>query len=532
MFGGSLYEEVLLSVLFFGLFAVLAACSGDDDTNSDGTEVAADETNTDATLNIAYSTNLQTLDPHLTTNQSTRDVSRQIFEQLLTLNEQYEVVPSLAESYEVSEDGLTYTFHLREGVRFHNGEEMLAEDEVASMEKWMETSTQGKANLADSEFVEVDDYTVELHTNQASLIIPYVLADTAPFPAIVPKESVESAGETGLEDYIGTGPFQLEEWTTDQYLHLTRFEDYQSRDEEPSGLSGKKEALVRDIYFRIVPDPSTRVAGVATGEYDIAMDIPLDNADQVEAEDGVEAYYSDGGISTYVYNNQSGPFADIKLREAFNTAFNAEEAMTAAYSNSNFFELDSGLALPDQVNWHSTAGDELYSQADIEATADLVEESDYNGEEVTILSTRDYPDHYSLAIVAQQVLEAIGVNAVLDIYDWPTVQEIRTEPDGFDIFPMTFAVRPTLHQLPFLDSKAAYPGWTDSEKIDQLLDEITKQSSFEDAFPYVEELQQEVWDYLPVTKIGNQQDLIAISSDVSGYTDLIGPILWNVSKSE
>lgn len=529
--GVNILRKILYSILLLSII-ILAACSGDNTDSSGDTNVDTGEGNPDATLNIAYSTNLQTLDPHLTTNQSTRDVSRQIFEQLLTLNENYEVVPSLAKDYDVSEDGLTYTFHLREGVQFHNGEELQADDVVASMEKWMETSTQGKANLDGAEFIEVDPYTVELHINQASLIIPYVLADTAPFPAIAPKESVESADETGLTEFIGTGPFKLEEWTVDQFIHLTRFDDYQTRDEETDGLSGKKEALVKDVYFRIVSDPSTRVAGISTGEYDIAMDIPLDSAEQIESTDGVEAFYSDGGTSTYVFNNQSGAFADLKLRQAFNIGLNAEETMTAAYTNDNFYSLDGGLALPDQVNWHSESGNENYNQGDLEQAKQLVEESDYDGEEITILSTRDYPDHYNLAVVAQQVMEAIGINAKLDIYDWPTVQEIRTEPANFDIFPMTFAVRPTLHQLPFLDSKAEYPGWTNSEEIDRLLIEITEQSSFEDARPLVDELQQEVWDYLPVAKVGNQQDLVAISDKVSGYSDLIGPILWNVSKSE
>ncbi|WP_241558996.1 ABC transporter substrate-binding protein [Oceanobacillus halophilus] len=529
-------RKFLISFLFLSLIFALVACGGEEESSdaegsseSQGGEASV---SVDASLNVAYPTNLQTLDPHLTTNQSTRDVSRQIYEQLLTLNENYEVVPSLAESYEVSEDGLVYTFHLREGVTFHNGEEMQAEDVVASMEKWMETSTQGKANLTGAEFVEVDPYTVELHIDQASLIIPYVLADTAPFPAIVPKESVESAVETGLTEYIGTGPFQLEEWNVDQYIHLTRFDEYQSREEESSGLAGKKEALVKDIYFRIVTDPSTRVAGVSTGEYDIAMDIPLDSAEQLSSSAGVDPVYSDGGISTYVFNNKAGAFADAALRQAFNTALNAQEAMTAAYTNEEFFKLDSGLALPSQVNWHSEAGRENYNQGDIEKAKQLVEESSYSGEELTILTTKDYQDHYNLAVVAQQVLEAIGVKAKLDVYDWPTFQEIRTEPTNYDMFAMTFAVRPTLHQYPFLDSKAEYPGWTDSEEIDHLLDEITEQKNFEDAKPLVDELQQVVWDYLPVAKVGNQQDLVAVSDKVKGYTDLIGPIFWNVSKSE
>ncbi len=521
----------LISLLVLSALLLLTACGNNEDSKS-GSDSKEATINKDAELNIAYPTNLQTLDPHLTTNQSTRDVARQIFEQLLTLDENYEVVPMLAESYDVSTDGLTYTFKLRQGVKFHNGEEMQADDVVASMEKWMKTSTQGKANLSGAQFVEVDPYTVELHIDKPSLIVPFVLADAAPFPAIVPKESVEGAGDTGLTEYIGTGPFKLEEWKVDQHIHLTRFDEYAAREDESSGLGGKKEALVKDVYFHIVTDESTRVSGVTTGQYDIAFEVPFDSADQIESTDGVTNVFDEGGIATYVFNKKSGPFSDLKLREAFNTALNAEEAMIAAYSDDRFFTLDSGLALPNQINWHSDAAKENYNIGDIEKAKKLVEESSYNGEEVVILATKDYTDQYNLAVVAQQVLESIGIKAKLDVYDWPTVQERRVDANNFDMFAMTFAVRPTIHQNPFLDSKAEYPGWTNSEKIDQLLVDIKSASSFEDAKPLIDELQTEVWNYLPVAKVGNIQDLVAVSDDVKGYKNLIGPILWNVSKSE
>lgn len=518
-------------ILFVFTLFLLAACSNNEPSNSSG-NTSEKNANKEAQLNIAYPTNLQTLDPHLTTNTSTRDVSRQVFEQLLTLNENYEVVPSLAESYKVSEDGLTYTFQLREDVKFHNGDVMEADDVVASMEKWMETSTQGKANLNGAKFIEVDPLTVELHIDKPSLIIPHVLADTAPFPAIVPKESVEATDESGLTEYIGTGPFKLEEWKVDQYIHLTSYDEYSTREEESNGLGGKKEALVKDLYFHIVTDPSTRVAGVTTGQYDIAFEVPFDNAQQIEATEGVQAVFNDGGISTYVFNNEAGPFSDVKLRQAFNTAIDAEDLLIATYSDEKFFSLDSSLALPNQVDWHSAAGAEYYNQADVEKAKKLVEESSYDGEELVILTTKDYPAQYNLAVVAQQVLESIGIQAKLDVYDWPTVQERRTDPNNFDVFAMTFAVRPTLHQNPFLDSKAEYPGWTNSEKIDQLLNQITEAKDFEEAKPLIDELQLEVWEYLPIIKVGNHQDLVAVSDKVSGYSNLIGPILWNISKNE
>lgn len=524
------YFFTLLTATF-----ILASCGNSENNQSeidDSPAENAETHNEEAVLNIAFPANLQTLDPHLTTNATTKNVARQIFEQLLTLNENYEVVPQLAESYDVSEDGLVYTFYLRENVPFHNGDILEAADVVASMEKWIETSTQGQANLAGANFVEIDSLTVELHLESPSLIVPYVLADTAPFPAIVPAESVENADETGLNDYIGTGPFQFEDWIPDQRITLTRFEEYVPLEEEPSGLSGRKEALVSEINFEIVTDVSTRINGITTGEYDIALSIPLDNVEQVENADGVESFFAEGGTTTYVYNNEQGPFADIELRRAFNTALNAEEALLSAYSDPEYFTLDPALALPDQTDWYSDAGSEHFNQADVDEAISIVEDSNYNGEEVVILTTRDYENHYRLGVVAQQTLESIGVNSRLEVLDWPTVQGVREDPANFDIFPMTFAIRTTIHQNPFLASENGYAGWTNSPEIDALLDEIVLTSDFEEARPLIDELQAEVWEYLPITKVGNQTDLVAVRENIDGFNDLIGPIFWNVSKNE
>ena len=524
------YKKVVGIILLMAVL-LLVACGGGTSSDEGKESKQESKVSKDGTINIAYPTNLTTLDPHLTTNSATRDVARQIFEQLLVLDENYEVQPSLAQSYDVSDDGLVYTFNLRQGVTFHNGKELVAEDIVASMDKWMETSSQGKANLVGAEFKEVDPHTVELHIEKASLVVPFVLADMAPFPAILPKESIEKAGADGLTEFIGTGPFKLEEWNVDQHIHLTRFDDYSSREEESSGLAGKKEALAKELYFHIVPDESTRLSGVSTGQYDIAFTIPFDNADQIEATEGVENVLNDAGILSYVLNKKTGPFSDQKFRQAFNTALDSEEVLRAAFSDDRFYTLDSALALPGTL-WHSEAGKEFYNQHDLEKAKELVEESSYNGEEVTILTTRDYLHQYNAGVVAQQVLESIGVKVKLDVYDWPTLIERRTDENNFDVFPMNFAVRPTIHQNPFLDSKADYSGWSYSGKMDQLLVDINSAASLEDAKPLIDDLQQEVWDYLPIIKIGNIQDLVVVSDKITGYDNLIGPILWNVSKSE
>lgn len=537
-------KKKLLPVLLASIFALTACGSQTTGGNTSegntasgstpalGTSAQADSSTSGGVINIAYPAKAATLDPHTTTNASTKDIARQIFEPLVTLNSKYEVVPMLAESYEVSQDGLSITFPLRKGVKFHNGKEMTADDVVASMNKWLKVSTQGKANLSGAAFTAKDPSTVVLTLQKPSLLTLHILADTAPFPAVMPKEVIEESGVEAVKTFIGTGPFQLEEWKQDQYIHLKKYQDYSSRSEASDGLGGKKEALVDDLYFHYVTDESTRVAGITTGEYDIAFSIPFDNAEQIENSPDVSSFVSEGGMTTFVFNKKSGLFSNSKARQAVNAALDIEEILISAYRDSRYYTLDSGLALPNQSDWHSQAGKEEYNQHNLEKAKQLLAESGYKGEEVTILVTRDYPDYYNAAVVAQQQLQAIGLNAKLDVYDWPTMQERRKDEKVWDFFVVGFAVRPTLHQLPFLDSRGGYPGWTNSPEIDKLLDEIQSAPSIAEAKPLVDQLQALVWQELPIIKLGNRVNMAAVANHVQGLQDVIGPILWNVSTTK
>src|SRR5699024_7201152 len=146
----------LFLVSLFALIMIVG-CSSNTSSDGDGEEAEANETGEPGgTLNVAYPTQPQTIDPQGTTAEATRDAARLIYESLVTVNENYEVVPQLAESYEVSDDRKTVEFKLREGITFHNGDEMKAEDVIASMEKLAEV----KSGLSEYEWEEVDDYNV------------------------------------------------------------------------------------------------------------------------------------------------------------------------------------------------------------------------------------------------------------------------------------------------------------------------------------------------------------------------------------
>jgi len=239
-----------------------------------------------ATLDVAYDNQPGTLDVQRSTNLFTRSMSRPFYETLVTLNGDYQPVPYLAESIDISDDRTVYTFTLRKGVKFHNGKEMTSEDVLASMNRWVEVNSRAKRYFANSTFAAPDDHTFVLTMDKALVDVLHVLAswNTA---VIMPKEVVDGVGENGLEEFVGTGPFKFDEWKQDQYIHLVKNDDYQPLSEPASGFAGRKEALVDDIYFHFVSDTATRGAGLQSGQYDIALRMATDDFERFDSDPGI-----------------------------------------------------------------------------------------------------------------------------------------------------------------------------------------------------------------------------------------------------
>lgn len=522
---------IYVSLLILVSCIVLMGCSAE--TGNDGQNAETSEEPTEGgTLNFAFNAQPGTLDPHMTTSGATRDISRHLFETLVAFNSKYEVKPMLAESFEVKEDGKQITFHLREGVLFHNGKEMKAEDVIASMEKWQSQSSQARTFLADTEYVADDDYTVTAHIKTPGTIDLYTFADFAQYAAIMPKEVVEAADTEGVKDYIGTGPFKFEEWVQDQYIHFTKFEDYQSRSEPTDGLVGKKEALVDDLYFHIVPDASTRISGTQTGEYHIANHIPHDNVDQLENNTGATMHNALDMFPAMVFNKKKGFFTNQTARQAANAAINVEDILKAVYGGADFYTTSHAFMSEKQTEWYTDAGEEVYYTYDLDLAKQLLEEAGYDGEEIVIIATRDHADYYNIAVVLEQQLSDAGMNVRLDVSDDATTMARQHDEEAYDIYINGWHLRPHPLQYPFLHSSTEYPGWTNSETIDSLLDKINYSKTQEEAQQYTAELQEEIWQYLPLVKPGNRSIITAINNRVEGFENFHGPTLWNVSIIE
>ncbi|TDL30797.1 ABC transporter substrate-binding protein [Jeotgalibacillus sp. S-D1] len=523
------WKSILNLIFVVGLIWVISGCSSSG-TSPEGTGSSSSASDKNS-LKVAYQAQPDTLDPTVTTAEATAFPARLMYESLVTLNENYEVTAQLAESYEISEDGKTISFKLREGIKFHNGKEMLADDVIASLTRWQENSSLTKSILAGSQWKKIDDYTIDLILSKPSSIVLHILADQTQLAAIMPKEIIEAADPTGATEYIGTGPFKFDEWKQDQYIHFVKNEEYQSDADPVSGLAGEKEALVEDIYWYVVPDVSTRSAGLMSGEYDVVIGLPYDSVDQIESTGNKTEPYT-YGMEILVFNKKEGLFTDVKARQAVNYALDKEVVLQAAFTDEKYFELEAGLFTPERTDWYTDTGKELYNPKDLDKAKQLLKESGYNGEEIIILTSRDYIHHYNAAIATQQQLEGIGMKVKLEVYDWATLLEHRADSGSYDIFFTGWDTAVIPHQYGFLDSKSEWPGWTNNTKIDELLEQIGSTPSQEEAKALAAELQQEVWSDLPIINIGNYKNINGYSDKVTGFKHIIGPVLWNVSVSE
>ncbi|GAK00555.1 ABC transporter substrate-binding protein [Geomicrobium sp. JCM 19055] len=513
----------------FFLLLVLFGCSSDGadsgETADMSTEINSEE------LRVALGALPPVLDSHMSMDTNGSIIGRNIFETLVTFDSNFTVQPMLAESWEQNDDGTTFTFNLRENVQFHNGKEMIAEDVVASLERWIAVSTTGIDTFPEGTTLSSEgDHTVimELPT-PVSTILETLAYSGANFASIMPKEVIDEEDTTGVDTYIGTGPYKLEEWTQDQYIHLSAYENYESVAGESDGLSGERNTIIDNLYFMDVTDPATREAGVETGEYDVAFDISYDSAERLGTVPHLNVNAHPFGMYVLTYNKDTGLFADERAREAISLAISKEGILQAAFTSEDYYTLDHSLMSGDQSElWSSDVGEQEYYEHNPEKAKQLLTDAGYTGEEITILASREHGYYYNGSVVLQQQLEQLGLNINLEIVEWSAYLELRADPANWDLYLGASTPRISPTSLGFLRSEQ--PGWTNSSELDQLVDEFNVATP-DEAEELYEELQAWFYEYKPVTKIADFSKVYASNENVN-YEFQDGPIFWDTSITE
>lgn len=475
-------------------------------------------------VDVAIIGDPDTFDPMISTKDVVSIVTQHFMETLYTFDESWQVVPLLASDMPtISEDGTTYTIPLREGVSFHDGSQMDSADVVASLNRWQEVASRGMAiadRISGIEATGPAEITITLSEPYAPLTTLLAFSNSA--AVIYPEEIIAPQ----ITDPIGTGPYRMEAHQPDQYTQLVRFDDYA----QPGEAAGERAQIPDEIRFIPVPDTSTRIEGLLSGQFDYADSLSTEAFGRIEASDVAEPVLLEAfGWPLFAVNHKKGLMTDLNIRRAVQAALPYDDMLFAAFGDEKFFQTDGAL-YPEGWPWHNEAGIELYNINDPEKAAEYLEAAGYDGQPLRILTSRQYEFHYQMAEVAQMALEMAGFTVQMDVVDWATLAQNRDNPDLWDIYitHSPFLPEPTLTSSLFATARE---GWANPEK-EAILERFTAESDPDARKDIYAELQQQLYEDVGLIKIGNFNEVQGKSRSLTGVTPSPWPTFWNASKDQ
>lgn len=423
----------ILTVLAM-LLALCLCFAGCSTTTSD--ETPSEETSAknveDATITIGYYASASLLDPQKTVDYTNQIMMNQMYDTLIVLDNDLKTIKaSLATEWSSSDDGLTYTFKLRDNVKFHSGKEMTADDVVYTFERWMSEDTASPSGYKMScvEKVEaVSDYEVKftLSTPSNAFLTNLTTVDAS----ILNKEAVEKAGkEYGVTSVDGTGPFKFVELVADEKLVLERYDDYAWA---PEIFNNTGAAYIKDVIFRFIPEESTRIMELESGNLDILCNLSIGYSyvSELEEVDGVSPVLFDEPYPCYLgLNLDDEVLSDINVRKACNMATNKEDILTVALSG--YGTVADGPLTPGYFGYDENISEYAYDY-DVEGAKELLEDAGWklsddgyrykDGKklsfEVVYGSGTDYK---AIALTFQAQMAEIGCEITPKEMDWSSI---------------------------------------------------------------------------------------------------------------
>ncbi|MEX2562351.1 MAG: ABC transporter substrate-binding protein, partial [Nitriliruptoraceae bacterium] len=388
-------------------------------------------------LTVAYFTDVLQLDSMPSTRAPTTP-RHAVFEQLTANDASLTPQPGLAESWEVSDDGLTWTFHLREGVNFHNGEVLSADDVVASWGRYEAIGARSFELDMVTEVVAIDDLTVELRLSQPYGALTESTSAISGGWGIMPASIIEQIGEDIPTDpalIVGTGPYMAHEIIPEVSTTLVRFDNYTQRDgpNDPpaaSYLAGPRCAYFDEIVVISIADNATRAAALLAGDIDLTDTLPGDELARLEADPNVDFVITEPGQRVYLKMNPTiPPFDDPDVRDAVRMGLDPEEIM-AGYGPSDIWRVNATPRYQEgQGLWHDM--NHLYER-DVEGARELLAQSSYNGEPVILLTSPGRPDSIQ-SIPLERQLTDMGFNVELQAVDGATFGTVRQDLSAWNI---------------------------------------------------------------------------------------------------
>lgn len=489
-------------------------------------------------LTVVLESEVTILDPHFTTAAITRTFGTHVFDMLFAMNDKGEIRPQMVDRWESSTDKLTWTFVLRDGLKWHDGGPVTAEDCVASLKRWATRDPLGKMLMADTVSLEAADAkSIKLVLKAPFPLLLDVLGKpNAPLPVMMPARIAATPSDQRIPEPIGSGPFRFvkSEWRPGNAMVLERNPDYVPRKEAPDFLSGGKDVKIDRLTLRVMPDQSTGANALMAGEIDYMQYLPFDMLPLLEKDRSVRLT-SLGGLhqfqGNYRLNHAAPPFDNPAVRRVLWKLADQNAVMTAIGIPEKY-RVDAcpsffmcGTPLSTDVGAGVAKIDLAAARAELKAAG-------YKGEPVIVLEVSGSISQTASRVLCQNMRD-VGFTVEQQPRDWPTVLARRGKKEGWSMFPVysngTDMFSPLTHFYVAATCND-FPGWSCDERVPKLLKDFTRAGTLDERRKIAADIQAISYELVPSVMWGQFTIPSGHRTDLKGLIRSSYPMFWQVDR--
>ena len=500
------------------------------------------------TITAVMHSDLRVIDPLFTTAYITRDHGYMVYDTLLATDSSFKIQPQMAD-VKVSDDKLTYTFTLRDGLKWHDGAPVTAEDCVASLKRWGRVDNMGQKLMdftASIEPIDAKSFALKLK-EPYGLVLDSIGKPSSYTPFMMPKRMAETPAGQQMKEQIGSGPFKFvqAEFQPGVKAVYEKNTDYVPRKEAPSWTSGGKVAKVDRVEWITMPDAQTAVNALQSGDIDFMENPSFDLLPVLKGnkEIKIETLNKLGFQTLGRMNFLHPPFDNVKVRRAALLAMNQKDVLDALVGNPEYYKICGAFFVCDTPLATEEGAGGLIKGGGMAEAKKALAESGYDGTPIVIMAPGDVVTLKAQPIVAAQLLRDAGFKVDLQATDWQTVVTRRAsqkppKEGGWNMFFTNWVGADVVNPIANFSiggrgTKGGWFGWAENAKIEELKDKFARSVSPEEQKKIAAEIQKEAYEQVIYVPLGQYLAPSAWRKSLTGVLDgPATPIFWNIDKSE
>jgi len=497
-------------------------------------------------LRVVMHSDLKILDPIWTSAYITRNHGYMIYDTLFAMDAQGEIKPQMVDRYEISSNKLVYTITLRDGLVWHDGKPVTAEDCVASIRRWAARDTMGQKMMAfvqDMTIANAKTFKVILK-EPTGLVLSALGKPSSNVPFMMPKRVAETDPNQQISDFTGSGPFvfQRDEWKPGDRTVYVKFAQYRPRSEPPSGLAGGKVVKIDRVEWRAIPDHQTSVNALIAGEIDFVENAPHDLYPIIRQNSNLRLVTLNPLGNQYVfrYNSLHKPFDNAKARQAVMWAFNQKDFLNGVIGDPQYYRVCPSLfpcGTPLESTRAFAAG--LLIESNAAKARALLKEAGYDGTPIVLMHSTDLYVLANLAPVAKSLMQRAGFTVDMQSMDWQTLVARRAKKDppaagGWHAFLTSSTAADVLDPVTtsYLNAGCdkAWFGWPCDQEMERLRDQFAREAEPARQKAIAEAIQVRVTQSPTHIPLGQWYSAIAVRNNVDGLMRAPVTVFWNIEK--